>query len=143
MTNTEMRTELLERATRLEDAAKRCRQAAAILTTPEEPTDPWNKRAAKVATNGVVDIEIKNNRIGPPFLPVANGNGHHKTKPSPRRDRAVKALKKHGPLPPSTLGAYVGIHRNQVSAYAFPWIKSGHVVYDEKAYRYKLGPAAK
>lgn len=157
MTNTEMRTELLERATRLEEAAKRCRQAAAILTTPDEPTNGtaynkgvWNDGGAR-DTNGKGTAQAL---VSPPirfnaFLPVAekqthpNGNGHHKTKPSPRRDRAVRALKKHGPLAPSTLGAYVGVPRVQVSAYAAPWIKSGHVRYNEKAYRYELGPAAK
>jgi len=139
MTTTEMRTELLERATRLEDAAKRCRQAAAILTTPEElNVNGWHKAPP-------MKIEIARNRaVLVPMKPLpANGNGHHKTKPSPRRDRAVKALKKHGPLAPSTLGAYVGIPRAHVPSYAAPWIKSGHVKYNEEAYRYELGPAAK
>lgn len=128
MTNTEMRTELLERAQRLEEAATRCRKAAAILTVPGEDDKPMNGNGygkyPVVATH-------TNGKIAHPVYRV-----------SPRRDRIVKALRKHGPMSPSNFCAYAGIARSALSAYAFQWIKTGHVKWNEKDFRYELGPAA-
>ena len=117
MTNTEMQAELLERAARLEEAASRCRQAAAILVEPE-------------ATNG-------NGKHGVIELTATNG---HRGAPPRKRDRAVRAITKHGPMSVSVLGAYISVPTKDVPGYAARWIASGHLALDQRTGRYALGP---
>lgn len=120
--NIALLNELTSHADTLEAEAAKYRKAAAILQNGH--------------SNGIV-YNVPNPLLAPGLeAAMTNGNGH------PRRGhrlaRAVKALGKHGPMPPSVLCAYTGIPRINLSAYVNPWIRAGHVAYDDATGRYTL-----
>lgn len=105
---TDMYKQLVAEATRLEGEAAKYREAANLLTTSH--------------MNG-------------------NGNTPHPTRGyrhAPRRERAVRAITKHGPLTPSQVCAYTGIHRKDLKVHARMWERSGHVRLNEATNKYEL-----
>ena len=107
---TEMYAQLVAEATRLEGEAAKYRKAANFLAIDPSPS------------NG-------------------NGNTPHPTRGyrhAPRRERAVRAITKHGPLTPSQVCAYTGIHRKDLKAHTRIWGRSGHVRFNETTNKYEL-----